>query len=268
MKKLALFSCLLISSFIAHSLNAAVLIKTKDSQHKLSTIYIDGDKARIEMPNNEGYIVMDLATNTMNAVIHKQRTILNMSEFLQDSNKQSAPKKYVDTYTKTMGLGPTIVGYETEEHALYANDKYCSSLFVSVEAMRDMGVKRFAHAFSRLEKNMDAKISAMTGMNSDAFTDPCDEAERKASLRLREIGFPLKSTDQSKRLISVVTKIDKKARLPKNAFMVPADYTVTDTSKMMNDAMQKMQPQMKEMMNNMTPEMQRMMQQQMQQYQR
>lgn len=270
MKKLALLSCLLISSLFANSLNAAVLIKTKDSQHKFSTIYIDGDKARIEMPNNEGYIVMNLTTNTMNAVIHKQRAILDMSEFLQDSKHQAAPKKHVDTYTKTMGLGPTIVGYETEEHALYANDKYCSSLFVSVDAMRDMGVKRFAHAFSRLEKNMDSKISAMTGISTDAFTEPCDEAERKASLRLAEIGFPLKSIDQSKRLVSVVTKIDKKARLPKNAFILPADYTVTDPSKMMNDAMQKMQkmqPQMKEMMKNMTPEMQRMMQQQMQQYQ-
>jgi len=268
MKKLALFSTLLITSFLVNSLNAAVLIQTRDSQNELSTIYIEGTKARIEMPNNEGYIVMDVASRTMNAVIHKQRTVMDMSEFLLENNNQSAPKKYVDTYTKTMGLGPTIVGYETEQYALYANDKYCSSLFVSVEAMRDMGVKKFAHAFSNMERNMDAKISAMTGMNMNAFTDPCDEAERKASLRLREIGFPLKSIDQNKRLVSVVTRINKKARLPKNAFMVPADYTVTNTSKMMNDAMQKMQPQMKEMMNNMTPEMQRMMQQQMQQYQR
>jgi len=270
MKKLALFSTLLISSFITNSLFAAVLIQTKDAQHQLSTIYIDGNKARIDMPNNEGYIVMDVAKRTMNAVIHKQRTIMDMSEFLQENNTQSAPKKYVDTYTKTMGLGPKIVGYETEEYALYANDKYCSSLFVSVEAMRDMGVKKFAHAFSNMERNMSAKVSAMTGMSMDAYIEPCDEAERKASLRLREIGFPLKSTDRSKRLVSIVTKINKKARLPKDAFMVPADYTVTNTSKMMNDAMQKMQkmqPQMKEMMNNMTPEMQRMMQQQMQQYQ-
>jgi len=271
MKKLALFSCLLITIFITNALNAAILIQTRDAQHELSTIYIEGSKARIEMPNNEGYIVMDVATKTMNAVIHKQRTIMDMSEFLVANNNQSAPKKYVDTYTKSMGLGPTVVGYETEQYALYANDNYCSSLFVSVEAMRDMGVKKFAEAFANMERNMDAKISAMTGMNMDAFSDPCDEAERKASLRLREIGFPLKSIDQNKRLVSIVTKINKKARLPKNAFMVPADYTVTDTSKMMNDAMQKMQkmqPQMKEMMNNMTPEMQRMMQQQMQQYQR
>ncbi|MCW8935397.1 MAG: DUF4412 domain-containing protein [Gammaproteobacteria bacterium] len=268
MKKLALFSSLLIANFITNSLNAAVLIQTRDADNELSSIYISDSKARIEMPDNEGYIVMDVAKNTMNAVIHKQRTILDMSEFLLQNDNPSAPKKYVDTYTKSMGLGPTIVGYETEEYALYANDNYCSSLYVSVEAMRDMGIKKFVNAFANMERNMEAKISAMTGMSTDAFTDPCDEAERKASLRLREIGFPLKSIDKNKRLESVVTKINKKARLPKNAFMVPADYTVTDPSKIMNEAMQKMQPQMKEMMNNMTPEMQKMMQQQMQQFQR
>ena len=267
MKRLALLSTLLSTCLITHSLNAALLIQSRDAQNHLSTIYIEADKARIEMPNNEGYVVMDVAKKTMKAVIHKQRMVMDMSEFLQDSNRQPAAKKYVDTYTKSMGLGPKIVGYETEEVALYANDKYCSSLFVSVEAMRDMGVKKFSHALVNMERNMDAKFSAMTGMNMSALIDPCEEAERKASIQLRDRGFPLKSIDSNKRLESIVVKINKKARLPVNAFKIPADYTSTNPSKMMNDKMKKMQPQMKEMMNNMTPEMQKMIQQKMQQFQ-
>ncbi|RDH83959.1 MAG: hypothetical protein DIZ80_07440 [endosymbiont of Galathealinum brachiosum] len=264
MKKLSLLSALLISVFINNTIQAAVAIQTRDSQHQVSTIYIDGNKARIEMPQNEGYVVMDLASKTMNVVIHRHRTVMDMSEFLLDNGRNSAPTKYVDTYTKTMGLGPTIAGYETEEYALYANDNYCGSLYVSVEAMRDMGVKKFAYAFANMEKNMDAKLAGMTGMGIDAFTEPCDEADRKMSLRLREIGFPLKSIDQNKRLESVVTRINKKARLPVNAFKIPADYKLTNTSEMINDAMkqmQKMQPQMQEMMKNMTPEQRQMMQQ-------
>ncbi len=271
MKKLILLSSFLITTIISNTINAAVLIQTRDNQHQLSTIYIEGNKARIEMPGNEGYVVIDIASKTMNVVMHKERMIMDMSDFLKNNNSSTAPKKHVDTYTKTMGLGPTIAGYETEEYGLYANDNYCGSLYVSVEAMRDMGVKKFAQTFANMERNMEEKVSSMTGMNTGAFIDPCGEAERKASLKLRDIGFPLKSIDEHKRLDSIVTKVNKKARLPANAFSLPADYKVTNTAKMMNDAMQKMQkmqPQMQDMMKNMTPEMRQMMQQQMQQYSR
>ena len=264
MKKLTLLSALLISAFINNTVQAAVEIQTRDAEHQVSTIYIEGNKARIEMPKNEGYVVIDLASKTMNVVIHQQQTVMDMSEFLQDNGGNAAPTKYIDTYTKTMGLGPTIAGYETEEHALYANDNYCGSLYVSVQAMRDMGVKKFAYAFANMEKNMEAKFSGMTGMAIDTFTEPCDEADRKMSLRLREIGFPLKSIGQNKRLESVVTKINKKARLPVNAFKIPANYKLTNTTEMINDAMkqmQKMQPQMQEMMKKMTPEQRQMIQQ-------
>jgi hypothetical protein len=212
---------------------------------------------------------MDVANRTMKAVIHSQRMVMDMSEFLSASGSTAPPGKYIDTYTKTMGLGPRIVGYETEEYGLYANDKYCGSMFVSVNAMRDIGLTKFVRAFADLDRNMDAKMSAMTGMSSNHFLDPCEESKRKAGLKLREIGFPLKNTNQRKQLESIVTLVDKKARLPANAFEIPAGYKVTDPSKMMNDAMQKMNinpSQMQQMMKSMTPEMRRMIQQQMQQH--
>jgi len=266
MKKLALLSSLLILTFLANAINAAVLIKMRDARHKTTSIYIKDNKAHFEMPDNAGYIVMDVANRTIKAVIHQQRMIMDMSEFL-NANGSPPPGKYIDTYTKTMGLGPTIVGYETEEYGLYANDKYCGSMYVSVNAMRDLGVTKFARAFLDLERNMDAKISAMTGMRPDQFLDPCEESRRKAGLKLREMGFPLKNTNKNKQLESIVTLVNKKARLPANAFVIPADYTVTNPSKMMNDTMKQMNinpSQMQQMMKSMTPEMRRMIQQQMQ----
>jgi len=258
---------LLFTVISTSTVTAATLIQSRDAQNSLSSIYIDKNKARIEMPNNDGFIVMDISNKTMKAVIHEQRTVLDMSEFMQEDNSTATPQKHIDTYSKTMGLGPTIVGYETEEYGLYANDQYCGSLFVSVDAMRDIGLKKFARAFMNIDKNIQSKMSSLTGQNMGAMVSPCTEATRKASLRLQDIGFPLKTTNSQKQLISVVTKVKKNTSLPANAFVIPADYKVMDPAKMMNEAMKNIQPQMQQMMKNMTPEMQRMMQQQMQQYQ-
>lgn len=262
MKKTILLFTLLVTSFITNALNAAVLIQSRDGNNQTTSIFIEDNKARIEMPNREGYVVMDVANKTMKAVIHRHRSIMDMSDFLKN-NTNSSPTRYIDTYTKTMGLGPTIVGYETEQYGLYANDNYCGSLYVSVEAMRDMGVKKFARLFIDMQKNMQAKISQLTGGMDVMTEDPCTVAKAKASLKLRDLGFPLKSIDQNKRLESVIINVNKKARLPANAFLIPADYNVTNPSKIMNDAM----PQMQHMMKNMTPEMREMMRQQMRQMQ-
>jgi len=254
MKNLLLSSTLIITSLITYTLNAAVFIEVSDSKSQKTKIYIEGKKARIEIPENEGYVVVDTENQTMKAVMHNQRTIWDMSDFLKNSQTQSAPKKHVDTYMKTLGLGPTIVGYATEEYALYANDKYCGSIYVSVNAMRDMGVKKFAYTLANMERNIQEKFSSMTGVNIDNFLAPCDEATRKASLKLRDIGFLLKSSDKNKQMQTIVTRVNKKASLPINAFSLPSDYKVTNPSKLINEALK-----------HLTPDMRRMIEQQMRQ---
>lgn len=269
MKKLTLISTLLITSVITSLSNAAVLIQTRDAQHQITTIYIEGNRARIDMPHNEGYVVIDIAQRIMNIISHHNQTIIDMSEFLHNTAASTAPTKYIDTYTKTMGLGPTIIGYETEEYALYANNNYCGSLYVSVNAIRDMGVNKFIDAFTNMKRNMAAKMAALTGANLDQHIDPCVEAERKATQRARNMGFPLKRTDRNKRLDSEVIKINKNAHLPTNAFSIPSHYKMATPSSMMNSGMKDMhraQPHMQETMKHMTPEMRHMIQQQMQQY--
>jgi len=242
--KITILISFTISFFILNAANAAVFIQTQNTHRNTTDIYIDGNKAHIVLPKREGYIIMDLDNRTMKAVLHASRTVIDMSEFLQQNTYKPAAK-YVDTYTKTMGLGPTIVGYETEEYALYANDQYCSSLYVSVEAMRDMGVTKFARAFIEMEKNMRAKLHVLSGQTTDTILTPCEESERKANLKLRELGFPLKSINKNKHLNSVVTRVNKKAQLPANAFSIPANYKLIDSTKIISDSMQQMNRQLK-----------------------
>jgi|GEM_PF-1635519 len=251
MNKIVLLGSLLLILITSKNITAATLIQTQDNHRETTRIYIDGNKARIEMPHNEGYMVIDVGARTMQAVMSHQRTVVDMSEFLRNPSAAAPSGPYIDTYTKTLGLGPRILGYETEEYALYANDQYCGSMFVSVEAMRDIGLQKFVHAFTQMDINMEQQMASMTGAMGGA--DPCVEAERKAGLQLRDIGFPLKNTDSRKALVSVVTNIRKNVRLPANAFAIPAGYKVTNMAEIMRLTRQQMQ--------NLPPEALRMMQQ-------
>jgi hypothetical protein len=252
---------------------AAAMIESRDGDGDITRIYIKGDKARIEMPRQEGFMVMDVRNKTMKVVMHKDRMVMDMSDLFKSSkgNSQQSSQPYVDSYIKTKGLGPTIAGFETEEYEVFGDGKYCGSAFVSVRALNDVGLRKFAKAFDEMTDQIERNMSGMFGGQIDQYMDPCDQADKKLTNQLESIGFPLKSIDKNRRLESVVTKISRNARLPANAFVIPKNYKQTNPSKMMNDAAQKMkqmQPQMQNMMKNMPPEMRDMIKQQMQQYQR
>jgi hypothetical protein len=233
MKNFASFSTLLLGLICSNITAAATLIQSSNAHRSTTNIYIDGNRARVEMPHYNGFLVIDVGRKTIKAVLHHQRTVYDMSEFMQEGYAPAAGR-YVDTYTKTKGLGPSILGFETEEYALYANDKYCGSIYISVAAMREIGLKKFAHAFVQVNSNIDTKIANLTGSTSNQVTSNCTEAKRKAGLKLRDVGFPLKNVDQGKRMTSVITNIRKGARLPPNAFVIPANYQVIQGAAVVN----------------------------------
>lgn len=249
---------------------AAVMIESNDPQEGVSQIFIEGNKARINMPSSEdGYVVMDVANKTMKVVNHSERMVMDMSEFMRETGSKGN-QKYVDAYTKSKGLGPTIAGYETEEYEIYAGGQYCGSVDVSVKAIRDLGLKKFARALMTMESEMNKQMSAMTGMNMSQVMDKCDQANLKTADKLQSIGFPLRSLNKKRQVESTVTRINKHAKLPPNAFSIPAGYRVTSMSEMMKGVqqqMKQMQPQMQQMMQGMPPEMQEELRKRMQQFQ-
>jgi len=252
---------------------AAAMIESSTGKGDISRIYIEGDKARIEMPRQEGYMVMDVKNKTMKVVMHDQRSVMDMSDLFKgnDKNSQQSSQTKTDSNIKPKGSGPKIAGFNTEEYEIFANGKYCGSVFVSARALSDIGLKKFAKAFEKMAHQAQQKMTGMFGDQMNQFIDPCVQANKKLADQVESIGFPLKSIDKNRRIDSVVTKIKRKTQLPANAFLIPKDYQVTNPSKMMNDAaeqMKRMQPQMQNMMKNMPPEMREMMEKQMQQYQR
>ncbi len=245
--------------------SSAFLIETRDADGTLSRIYFEGNKMRSETPGNEGYMILDISNKTMKVVIHQQRAVLDLSDYLKDNSQPDPAGKYIDTYMQSKGLGPRILGYETEEYEIYADGQYCGSAFVSVSAVRDLNLQKFARAFEALSGHIQQKLA---GIGMDQHMDPCDFTDRELSRKIIDIGFPLRSIDRHRRLETEVIKISKNARLPANAFSIPANYRVMNQQQMMNEAakqMQKMQPQMEEMLKNMSPEEMEMMKQRMQQ---
>ena len=252
---------------------AGNMIETRDGRGHITQIYLQGNKARIEIPNNQGYAVMDLDRNTMHVVIHKDRIVIDMSRYMKDqSNSVSAQTgKYIDNYLKTKGLGPIIAGYETEEQEIYSDGQYCGSVFVSLRAMNELDLRRFTRALDSVSEQIQKNITGMTGMQINNQMDNCSQAEESLLESLLNIGFPLKSIDKHRRLESVITRLVRNSQLPANAFVIPKHYTQTNPDKMMQDAFQNSAPSsapnMQEMMKRLSPEDQEMIRRKMSQMQ-
>jgi hypothetical protein len=264
---------MLLSLCLAPSLGwSAMLMESLEADGELSRIYIEGDRARLEMPGDESYIVMDVAKRSMKVVSHQERSVMDLSELLQDKGNGGAQAKVprVEGRSLSKGAGPKIAGFGTEEYEIQANGAYCGTVFLSAEAMKGTGFARFARMMETMDDFVEANVNAMLGTTAQAagVDSPCESATEQQMTRLLATGVPLRVLDQNRQLESEVTLIDKRAKLPVDAFVTPADYQQTTPKQMMDESrvqLQEMQQQMEQMMNNLPPETREMMRRQMQQ---
>ena len=244
---------------------AATLIENRDGSGQVSRFYIQGQKAHIIMPQQDGYTVMDSKTRSLKVVIHPQRMVIDMSSLLTgtESNVTHPAKTSTIKLTKSNDK-PDVAGYKTQGYDLHANNKYCGSVMVSSDASESLKLKEFAQLMQNMSEQINKKIAGFTGYHAEQFLTPCELAHKKLGDQYKDIGVPLRILDAKKSIITEVIRIDKNARLPANAFVIPKDYQVTNPQKMMNEAMHNMN-QMQDMMKNIPPEAMEMMQQRLQQ---
>lgn len=249
-------------------LHAATMIETRDGNGEITNIYIDGNKARLEMPGQEGFVLMDISNKSMKIALHEQRVIMDLSSVFNESDTEPASAQVVAASVTSKGSGPLIASYATKEYEMFAEGKYCGSAFVSVDALKNIDLRKFVKTLNSMTDKVQKKMDGMVGVNMEQVMSPCERADNKLGEKILGIGFPLRFIDQNKHLQSEVTRIDIKARLPTDAFMLPAGYVLTTPEQMMGDAMkllQQNQPQLQEMMQNLPPELMDMMRKQMQQ---
>ena len=230
--------------FVLPATQAATLIEIKGSG-EITRIYQEGPMSRMEMPGERGYMVIDSAQQTMHMVMPAQRMVMDMSDTLKN-----APGAGADSGVKIskQGSGPRVAGYKTTRYSYSANSKNCGTLFTSPDAMEDAGM---SEVFEMMERMSSQAETMMSAFNQNA--DPCASSSSQLTERLKDIGTPLRFMDTKGAVVSEVMRIDRKAKLPANAFTIPADYQVQNTHKMMQEVQQQMQrmPDMQEMMKQM-----------------
>lgn len=230
MYRLLLSTLLLLSSSLTA---AATLVEVKSSEGQ-TRIYTDGQRARMET-GKDGYMIVDNKAQSLFVVMPNEQRVMDMSQALQGPGP-GASAAPIDIRFDKQGSGPRIAGYPTTRYNYSANGQSCGTLLASRQALEDTGLDS---AFEMMER-MASRADAMR-MAFNSNTPPCERAGTQFSTHVRKIGVPMRITAGNGQLVSEITRIDQNAKLPPNAFTVPAGYQVQDTGQMMRDAQQMMQ---------------------------
>lgn len=230
--------------FALPTAHAATLVEIK-AGGEITKIYYEGSMSRLEMPGNQGYMVINSTQQSMHMVIPAERMVMDMSDTLKNAPGTAADSGLKININK-QGSGPRVAGYKTTRYSYSANSKDCGTLFTSQDAMEDAGMGEVMEMMERMSSQADAMMSAF---NQNA--SPCERSNLQLSRHLKDIGVPLRVLDARGTVVSEVMRIDRKAKLPDNAFAIPAGYQVQNTHKMMQQ-MPDMQEIMKQMQQQQT----------------
>ena len=219
--------CCLLALISGNTLAAAMLeIRTDEG---LSRVYKDGSKSRMESSN--GYMIIDAKAETLFVVVPAERRAIDLSSTLAMPARGNS--KPVNINFRKKNAGPRIAGYRTLEYDYTADGKHCGSVFASIDALGDTGLEDTFEMMERMATKADA---LMVALNNNP--DPCERADSQFGRYLKKIGIPMRIKSRSGKLVSEIVRIEKNAKLPPNAFVVPAEYEVQDAGRMMQQVPQ------------------------------
>jgi hypothetical protein len=214
-----------VAVFALGSAQAATLVEVKHAEG-LSRLYREGPAARMELPGERGFVLMDSSRQTLFVVMPEQRMALDLSDTLK-SDAAGAPSPVNATFSKEGG-GPTIAGYRTFRYGYSVEGTRCGTVFASKEALEHAGMQDLFAMMERMASQAQAVASAFT-----SSTDPCQQADHKLGEKVQSVGAPMRVLDPGGTPVSEITRIDRNAALPPNAFAIPAGYRVQNASQML-----------------------------------
>jgi len=213
-----------VSLLLTCQVHAATLIELKTPQGQ-GKVYRDAGHTRLE--NGDGsYVLIDSKAKTFLMVTPKERQVRDLSQ-LVNAPVGAQNKSPLAVRFKSLGAGPAIAGYKTTRYQYSANGKACGALLASKQALQDAALQ---DSFEMMER-MGARADAMMQIFNKG-TDPCQRAGTRFSEHFGAVGIPMRVSDVNGKLISEITRIDKKAALPPGAFTVPAGYRTLNTGEM------------------------------------
>jgi hypothetical protein len=233
-------------------LQAASLVELQD-QNGRSRIYAEGDKGRIESDRDASYLIVN--GTRIYSVMPSERMVLDMSDAMPSVAPADSDTR-VQTNVEEEGAGPTIAGYATRQYRYTANGKPCGTLYSSKAAMRDAGVQHMMMILHQMSERAMGAMGQFAGAK-----DPCDLADRQLTKHVGEMGMPLRSVNPQGQVENEVLRIEKRTKLPANAFSVPGSYRVQSMAQMQQQMRGGMQPHGQGSMPSGMPNMEELMKQ-------
>lgn len=177
----------------------------------------DGHRARMDLPGEEGYMLVDYRSKGMLMVVPNKHQVIDMGA---DSGDDSAvPGSHVELIPR--GNGPQIAGYDTQAYSLIAQGQNCGLVFGSHAALRN---REMSDLFVALSAMVDSQRNALGSFA--AFMNVCTLASMDFAAHADTTGMPLRMIDASGETLSEIKNIDTDADVPSRVFEVPKGYKV------------------------------------------
>ncbi|MGB5398193.1 MAG: hypothetical protein WBN96_13680 [Gammaproteobacteria bacterium] len=177
----------------------------------------DGHRARMDLPGEDGYMLVDYRSNGMLMVVPNKYQIIDMGTVSGDDSALPTPR--VELIPR--GNGPQIAGYDTHAYSLIAQGQNCGLVFGSHAAMRN---REMSDLFAALRTMVDSQRNALGSFA--AFMDVCTLASMDFAAHTDTTGMPLRMIDASGEAVSEIKNIDTDADVPAEMFEVPKGYKV------------------------------------------
>ncbi|MCP4388754.1 MAG: hypothetical protein GY802_10690 [Gammaproteobacteria bacterium] len=239
---------------------ADIKLVVKDSRGTTSTIYSNGQQARVEGGKMPGYAIIDFNSGEILAIDTKRNEAVKMS--FADASGTTAGNR-VGVSLKDKGGGQKIAGYLTRKYEIIAGGEHCGMVYVSDKLLKNGDVSAVFQSMKALQNMTGGVSSRLSGMLS-----LCQRANLELGDTMPSSGAPMRVIDASGKLVSEVVSVDTDSKamdyhVPAGLKVVSADEKIGQATQQMQDMpdMDQLMQQMEAAGEQMTPEMKQQMEQ-------
>lgn len=212
---------------------AATVIKRENLQGKTEKVILDQQQVRIEYPDAEHYMILDLDKQKAYALNQKAKIIVEMAFTAPKSAQvpQHRAKQPVEAELVKKGEGPKIAGYATLHYQLTAQGRPCSDEYFSKQATEIENIKAFLTAMNELSQSRQPPGMPM---------HPCQQAHNELTQKAFSIGVPMKSATAKGKIRHEIKSIETGVKVEATQFTLPKAYQLKTEQQMITEAQQRM----------------------------
>lgn len=193
-----------------------------------STVSSNGQKARIDVNDTPGFVIVDYASGEIFMVDPGRNEVLRGNVSSPGEVEQDLGVSLEDK-----GGGQKIAGYDTRKYHLMTGGRQCGTVYTSEKLFEHAGVRGMFESMRNLKRATRNLMGSMGGMLSD-----CQRASMQMTEVMESAGAPMKILDENGRLVSEVLSVDTAKTLPADYYDLPSGMKVIDMKEMVQRTME------------------------------